>query len=587
MKVAIDFETDGIETRPSYPPEPRGVAIMVDGKPGKYVSGSRAKLEKALLPYWLNPKAELIFHNASFDLAVATEKLGLPMPDWRRVHDTLFLAFLEDPHAKKLGLKESAERYLGMPPTEQQDVKAWVMEHVPAARRSKVNWGYWIAQAPPELLAPYAIGDVDRTLKLFTRLHQTTQVESYNRERRILGGLLENSATGIRCDRNRLARDLTIYEQALLDTDTRLYRLLGGSFNVDSGDELAARLLSSGKGKNFKLTPTGKISTAKDSLLEAVSCHKTLDLLNYRGRLVTALQTFMRPWLQTASCSQYRVFFEWYQTRGTDKNGSRTGRLSSSPNVQNIPKKMRADAPKGLPQLPLLRTYLLPEKGHVWMRKDYSQQELRMLAHFEDSELLAMYQADTKLDLHQKVADMFEEAGRPVGREVTKTLSFGLLYGMGLAELSKRLNLPPEETKSVKAQYLKLLPGINMVNQKLKVLAKTHKPFTTWGGRKYFCEPPMMIKGQLRTFEYKMINYLIQGSSADVTKEALALLFEAKPPGRFLCTVHDEINWSVPVLELKRAEKMIHDIMRSVKTDVVMESTTETGPNWGTLKAYG
>jgi len=588
MKVAIDFETDGIESRPDYPPVPRGVAIMPEGKPGKYVSGSLAKLEKALLPYWMNPKVELVFHNASFDLAVATEKLGLPMPPWQRLHDTLFLAFLADPHSPSLSLKPLAERYLGMKPDEQTAIKDWVMANVPAAKRSKVNWGYWIAQAPPVLLAPYAIGDVDRTLQLFTRLHQTTQVESYNRERRILGGLLENSATGIRCDLKLLSANLTMYEKALLATDTRLYRLLGGSFNVDAGDELAERLLKSGKGANFKLTPTGKLSTAKDSLLEAVTCKQTLELLNYRGRLVTALQTFMRPWAATArSNAQHRIHFDWFQTRGAEYGGARTGRLSSSPNVQNIPKTLRAGAPKGLPELPFLRKFLLPEKDHVWLRKDYSQQELRLLAHFEDDNLLRMFKENPKLDLHQAVADMFEEAGSPVGREVTKTISFGVLYGMGLAELGKRLNLSPDETRRVKAKYLELLPGIGLVNSQLKALAKSGKQFTTWGGRKYFCEPPKMIKGKLRTFEYKMINYLIQGSSADVTKEALALLMEAELPGRFLCTVHDEINWSVPKQRVVATVRKIHDIMRSVKTDVPMESTSETGPNWGTLKAYG
>lgn len=575
--AAVDFETDGIDARPHYPPTPRGVAIQHEGRKGHYFKECKADLKARLAPLWRDKDVALVFHNAAFDLAVAKEELGLPLPHWSRIHDTLFLAFLDDPYSRTLSLKPSSERYLGMAPEEQEDVRKWLMENVPEARRSKKNWGRYIARAPYELLAPYAVGDVDRTLKLFTRLHTESIAEPYDRERRILPGLLANSARGIRCDRKKLARDVKKYQKAMKDCDQRIYKLLGCTFNIDSGDELADALEAAGKAEGFKVTATGKRSVAKGSLLEAVTCKDTLHLLDYRGRLDTALGTFMLNWLEMSEATGH-VHFDWHQVRDME-GGARTGRLSSSPNVQNISKTLPVKAPAGLPELPLLRTYLLPDEGCVWVRKDYSQQELRMLAHFEDGVLLQQYLDNPAIDLHQAVADIMG-----IERTPAKTLAFALLYGMGIAELARRLGVEPDEAQRLKKLYLTVLPGIKSLSQGIQAKAKRGEAIRTWGGRFYVTPPPAFIDGRLRTFEYKLLNYLIQGSSADVTKEAMAQLFDAGLPGRFLCCVHDEINWSVPVAKQAKTIASIDRIMRSVKTDVPMLSTTELGTNWGTLR---
>ena len=584
--VAVDFETDGIESRPDYPPIPRGVAIQREGSVGHYHKENARTLKQLLTPMWNDHKVGLVFHNSSFDLAVATEKLGLPMPHWSRIYDTLFLAFLTDPFAKTLSLKPSSEHYLGMPPDEQADVRDWILENVPEARRSKKNWGKWIARAPFNLLSPYAIGDTDRTLKLHARLSTEAVAEAYRRERRIVGPLTENSATGIRCDLARLKADLAKYERALLATDRRVYKLLGRTFNVDSGEELADALEAAGKATGFHVTATGRRSVSKGSLADAITCPEVKALLQYRSQLDTCLSTFLRPWVMMGEASGGRIHFDWFQTRGDTGGGARTGRLSSSPNVQNIPKELPAKAPRGLPDLPLLRTYLLPEEGHVWVRKDYSQQELRMLAHFAEGSLAQMYRDNPKVDIHQIIADALTGMGFVFKdpRRVAKTLAFSLLYGMGLAELALRLACSVEQAKAIKEAYLRIVPGIAAVNAQLKQRSKAGEPYHTWGGREYYCEPPRIVEGRLRTFEYKMLNYLIQGSSADVTKEAMGELFDAGLPGRFLCSVHDEINWSVPAARQKKTIAAIHDIMRSVKTDIPMESETEVGASWGTLQ---
>ena len=571
--VAVDFETDGIEARPEYPPTPRGVAVLADGKATYERKFKRAR------DVWHRP---MVFHNAAFDVAVATEKLAWPMPQWENCHDTQFLAFLIDPYSESLSLKKLAERYLGMPAVEQTDVKEWVMANVPEAKRKTVNWGYWIASAPMELLKPYAIGDVDRTLKLFHHLRAQLperSVPAYDRERRLQPMLLENSRLGVRVDREELARDLDRFEHAMSLTNKRLWKLLGKTFNIDSGEELADALEESGLGSGFKATPSGKRSVSKDSLAQCEMDPKVRELLDYRGRLDTALTTFMRPWLRMSERSG-RVHFEWNQVRA-DRGGARTGRLSSSPNCQNIPKEMKAQAPRGLPELPHLRTYLLPDEGEVWVRKDYSQQELRVLAHFEGGDLLQMYNTKPDTDMHQHVAGMIG-----VDRQTAKTLAFALLYGMGLQSLSERLGTSVDEARGIKAKYLKMLPGLRSVQKDIEARARSGQPIWTWGGRGYVPEQPKIIKGQLRSFEYKLLNYLIQGSSADCTKEAMCRLYEANLPGRMLVSVHDEIDWSVPRSALKETVREIDAIMRGIEFDVPMLSDTETGESWGKLSKH-
>lgn len=569
--IVIDFETAGIDPRPFYPPEPVGVAIKEGKKKGIYGSPD------LLWSRW--NQGPMIFHNSAFDIAVATEKLGLPMPKPENIHDTQWLAFFDDPHAWSLELKRLAHKHLGMEPDEQTDVKEWVQANVPEAKRKSVNWGYWMSKAPVSLLRPYAIGDVERTAGLFQHFRKHVDTPYYRREQRLLPMLLDNSRNGVRVDLAALKKDLPTFEHALRETDKRICKTLGAKINVGSSEELVTALLESGLGSGFLMTPKGKLSVSKESLAQADLKPAIKTLLNYRGRLETTLTTFLRNWTETAEQAGGRVHFEWSQVRG-DGKGARTGRLSSSPNCQNIPKTFKGVVtPKGLPDLPFLRKYLLPDEGHVWVRKDYSQQELRVLAHFEDGELQDMYRENPELDVHTTIGGIMT-----IERDPAKTIGFGLLYGMGIPELAKRLGVSLEKASKLKAQYLGVLPGLKDLLDDLKETAQRGEPIHTWGGRPYYCEEPIINKfGRLQTFEYKLINYLVQGSSADVTKEAMCRLHEAGLPGHMLVSVHDEIDWSVPIGQEKCILE-IDAIMKSIEIDVPMLSDTEVGESWGSLQ---
>lgn len=170
--TAFDYETDPIDNRPNYPPKPVGLAIYIDGKEPYYMAwghptGNNCVLSDVrphIAAYFSNPEYEFIAHNLAFDAAVTEEKLNIPIR-WGDCHDTMLMAFLIDPFGE-LSLKPLAEKYLGEAPTEQDDVRDWLIKHG-VVRSNDKSWGAHIGKAPGNVVAPYAIGDVRKTLNLY------------------------------------------------------------------------------------------------------------------------------------------------------------------------------------------------------------------------------------------------------------------------------------------------------------------------------------------------------------------------------------------------------------------------------------
>lgn len=594
--ITLDFETQAIQRRPQYPPVPVGVAVREEGESHYYAWGhptgnncTRKQVGVILKDIWRS-SAKLLMHNAKFDLDVAETHFGLKLPDWRRIHDTQFLLFLADPHARDLQLKPSAERLLGMPPDEQDAVREWLVAHK-IVRSNDKKWGAHIAEAPGDLVGRYAIGDVERTYKLFKHLHAKHKGAAYDRERQLLPILLRNEQQGIRVDVDALAADLAVYGAALGTAETYIRRVLKApTLNLDADRDLASALQHAGAVLTWNYTATGQASVAKDALKpEHFRDPKLASALGYRNRLKTCLSTFMQPWFDTAQTNG-RVYVGWNQTRG-EGGGARTGRLSSSPNLQNLAKSFDDkndgyEHPKFLktPQLPLIRKYILPDEGCVIAHRDYNQQELRITAHFEDGLLAEAYNADPRTDTHSYTQKRIEEVtGMKLGRRPVKIVNFLTLYGGGLGKLAAQLGVPVEEARAIRDAQRAALPGVVSLDADLKRMGRKGEFITTWGGRKYFCEPP---QGD-RTFEYKLLNYLIQGSAADCTKQALINYDQIKKSGRLMLSVHDEANVSVPESELKSEMALLKESMESVKFDVHMLTDGKVSQsNWGELQPW-
>lgn len=596
--ITIDFETRGIAGNPIvYPPQAVGMAVLVDGHAPVYLGwghgGKNNCTYQEAKNYYdrlIASGEPLLYHNGwSFDIPVELRWMGLREPhDWKRVHDTLYMLYLMDPYADTLSLKPSAERYLNLPPDSQDNLRQTVLRN--AGRDLGKDWmGYAWRYTSAYEMEEYAIDDVLKTRALYEHLKDKVPSEPYDREREIAPILHRATVNGIRIDRQRLDSDLNRYEEVLEQCNSMLRARLDSDIDELKGDALADALERAGLVDEWVVTPTGKRSTSKENLLSAINDKSVVDLLVYRSSIQTCLQTFMRPWL-TKSTEDGRVHPNWNAVRSTENNrrkGTRTGRLSSDdPNFQNVPTEFNIVVPDGFPEPPYMRIYCLPEEGHVWAKRDFSSQEFRIMAHFEDGTLCEAYRADPMLDPHSMGRGFILEAtGIDYPRKDVKITGFSIIYGSGVPGLSSQLGRPPHEAAHIRAAYFQAFPGAKQLISDVQAVGRSGSPITTWGGRKYYVEPPKLVQGRMRTFEYKLLNYLIQGSAADQTKQTIIDWDKERDLSTvFLATVHDEINISVPEGIVKPEMVTLRRCMHRDYFDVPMRSEGFVGPNWHEIK---
>lgn len=629
--VVIDCETFGIEPRPHYPPLPCGVSIKWPGKPARYYAFAHLEenncswkdAHDAIAKAYLHPDG-VLFQNGKFDIDVIECHMGLTVPKWNQIHDTLFLLFLHDPNQTELSLKPSAARLLGMLPEERDTVIDWLVANqpVPGIRisPSKSSDTYamkYIPFAPGKMVGDYANGDCIRTEKLFNFLWPDIQkrkmLASYDRERELMPFLLEMERQGVPVDIHRLQFDVKKFRdwhQIVSEWICRQLKTTTDKLNLDSGDQLMKALIATKKVDEKKVprTKTGKYQFNKEALLSVLHDKVMLAMLKYRTQLGTCLQTFMEPWLRTAQESGGLIFTTWNQVKSPSADGNvgtRTGRLSSTPNFQNMPKefqpifaheekdkKKAALLPKcplpKLPSLPQCRGYITPFNGHVLIDRDYSQQEPRILAHFDGGALMKKYIENPWIDFHDYAREELAKAGLFYERKPVKNTNLGLIYGMGVGKLAIKNDMAVDEAGKLKKAILKLYPGLSDMYSDMKQRAATNQPLRTWGGREYFCEPPKLVEGRMKQFDYKMVNSLIQGSAADCTKEAIIRFMRKKKSSwKLLLNVHDELVASVPIPELKPAMQHMKDTMESVEFDVPMLSEGTTSlVHWNALDEF-
>lgn len=617
--TTIDFEAESIEGRPNYPPKPVGVSIKLPGKKSQYFAWghpegnncSKADAVRNLKAVW-KPGQPTLFFNGKFDVDVAETHLGLKRLPATDIDDAMFIMFLRDPHARKLDLKGLAERFLGEPPDERDELKEWIMANVRDPLTGKKpkpsEWGAYISHAPGDIAGRYANGDTDRTWGLFKDswdyvINEHDMLGAYQREQKVMPLFLDNERIGIRIDVKRLRKDVLAYSAALLAADAWLRkRLKAPHLELDNDAQVLDALLKAGmvREDQLALTPTGRYSISKKTLTpDLYKDPRVASAFGYRNRLTTCLKMFMLPWLRQAEArGDGRISTNWNQVRG-ERGGTRTGRPSTTdPNFLNISKSWDNNDDGYLhPEflkvlgLPLVRRYLLPDEGELWLHRDYNGQELRLLAHFEDGPLLEAYQANPWLDVHQHVSDLIEEkTGKGFGRKQVKIANFRIVYGGGAPATASGIGCSIEEAKDLLAAHGAALPSIKGrggLAEETKNIGKRGDCLFTWGGRAYYVEPPSFNKkhGRHMTYEYKLLNYLCQGSAADVTKQAMINYDEhPKRKGRFLVQVYDELNVSGQKSEMP----VLRDAMEMVteQLDVPMLSEGKDGKTWGDLTKF-
>lgn len=605
----VDFETEAIGPRPAaYPPRPVGVSVRMPGQRGHYFAfghpeGNNCSLAEARAAVRRAYAAGApVFHNSAFDLDVAEVWLGLRPPP--RFEDTMYLAFLDDPRAQTLSLKPLAELHLGRAPRERDTLRDWILAHVPGATAK--DWGAHIARAPGGVVGAYADADTEMTAKLAAKLGRRVgargMLAAYDRELALTRVTLEMERGGIRVDRRRLARDGRIFARVQAEVEAAVFARLGTTFDLSSSAQLYAALTAAGKLGAVVKTAKGNPSTSAAALAASCTDPALLDLLRVRGVLEKYSNTFFTPWLARADADGY-LHPSFHQVRARSEegkgNGTRSGRYSSSdPNFQQVPAGVEESKNNKVLRLVAetlaraglrftgMRTYIVPDPDTVLVSLDYSQQELRILAHYEGGALAEAYRTNPDLDVHDFVRQRIREAtGMDFPRKFVKTVAFGLLYGMGIDKLAAQLETERDTAAQVKSAFLKSLPGVRKVIDQLRELARAEKPLVTWGGRQYFCEPPAEVNGQMRTFEYKMLNYLIQGSAADCTKQGMLNVAEGCRHTRIAVQVHDELVCCVAREHAAEEIPRIRAALQAVDFGVPMVAGAEqSARSWGEVK---
>lgn len=640
MIITLDFETQPIMA-PNLPPMPVGVALKIDNEEGKYLAWghptenncSREYAAEMLREVWkdvASRKAYLLMHNALFDLSVAEKWLGLPFPDPTWTHDTLLLAFLVMPYEARLSLKPLAEKLLAWPPEERDAVVDWIVantRHTSGAQYLKAmpkggmthfedgapkNAAAYIAYAPGGLVGKYAIGDVDRTYALFTKLSAFVEARgmgvAYARERRLIPILAANQTSGMRIDLERGEEQYRDCMAASGLMDEWIRKALGTpELNVNSDDLLDA-MLSAGVVDREKLlkTATGKESLSAKSLRLATSPEWS-ELIVYRRQLEKIGNTFILPWLKQARQFDGKVFTAWNQVaqvRDGKGAGTRTGRFSTTPSFSNLPKVGGDVAPVGLskltglplPPIPQVRSLVIPwEPGWVLIDRDYSQQEVRISAHFGEGRLLEAFRMEPWMDVHQMTQDALEQEfgiyldnDRKTARKKTKTVNFRLYYGGGVRGLMDALEIDKDNAAKIRDAVLAVNTGLKMMMEDVQRRANEGKSIRTWGGREYYCEDsPKSDSPGRKALAYKLVNYLIQGSAADNLKEVWTKLGLDPDWFKTYVTVHDEFLASVPAEMIHDGHERLRSAMEGVKFDLPMLSEgTWSATDWAHMQDY-
>lgn len=582
--ATIDFETYSIEKRPDYPPKPVGVAINEPGKSDYYMSWGHPTENNCTMAdakrrvKALYKESPILCHNGKFDLEVAEVHFGLPLVPPKGWHDSMLLAFLHNPREPNLKLKALADKWLDMPPEEQERLKDWLCEHVPEAKRAKTQWGKYIYLAPGKLVGRYAKGDTNRTKKLYNLFYKAISdkgmIKQYEIEKRVVIQAIEMEREGVSIDYKTLAPDLVKAKKVLKRSENAIRKKLG-DINLNSGKQKIEAFEKLGLVDEWEYTEKGNPKTGIDSLMLVCNDRKLVNHLDTFSKYTKLIGTYMQPWLDSALANKGK-FYPWFNTiKGDNDKGTYTGRFSS--NFQQVPRE-----PKDK-KLPFLRNYIVADKkSHTLLNRDFASQEIRILAHLEDGQLLSAFLANPKLDVHNFVKEtMGGLTGKTYDRSAhVKPCNFLVIYGGGAPALSKNLHVPLSEAREILKVHGDALPGVKELKQDLAIMARRGEEFKTAGGRWYDFE---------EGFEYVALNTLIQGSAADHAKRALLNIGEVLKAkdydARLILTIHDEFMLS----GLRRQKKkLMSDFKEAMEYDELFDLPMLTdgkiGDRWGQME---
>lgn len=462
-----------------------------------------------------------------------------------------------------------------------------------------------IHRAPPSLVGPYAIGDVDLPLRvlsaMYPKLRSEGLVELFEMENRLIPLLIEMRFKGVRVDLDRAAQLNDHLFEATKEKQAWLDKAAGFGVNVNAADSLAK--LWQSLGLPIKQTKTGRPSFTKE-VLAGVN-HPVVEAITLIRKWEKMRGTFVDSYI-LGSAVNGRLHCQFHPMRD-DGNGTRSGRFSSShPNLQNIPSRDEELAP-------IVRGLFVPDEGHAsWRRYDYSQIEYRFLVHYAEGpgaeEVRRQYREDPDTDYHVFTQELVYRLTKfRIERKPIKNLNFGLIYGMGVPKLCASLGVTREQGEMIFSRYHEALPYAKATMDLCSNLAARDGHITTILGRRSrfdLWEPTVWDKeaaplpypqavaryGRVRrAMTHKALNRRLQGSAADMMKVAMLRCWEEgvfDRTGVPLLTVHDELDFTDPgTREAAEGFREVRKIMEeALPLRIPVRVDEEVGPNWGMQK---
>ncbi|MDV7416168.1 DNA polymerase I [Acinetobacter baumannii] len=568
---AIDTETTSLDYRIA---EMVGFSIAFDAKDAYYIplahnyenapqQLNREQVLAQIKPVLENEAVKKIGHHLKYDAHIFANH-GIELKGW--YFDSMLASYVLNAAATRHGMDDVARVYLSHLTTTFEQIAG------KGAKQKTFN------QIEIEVAAHYAAEDAHVTYRLYevlsNKLKAHPELENilYNIEMpvaRILSGMEED---GIRLDHAFLDKLSVEFAKTMEDLENQAMEIAGETFNIASPKQVGEILFDKLGIKGGKKTATGQYSTS-ESVLEKIEHPLTEIILEHRG-LAKLKSTYTDRLIEQSHNDTHRVHTSYHQAL------TATGRLSSSdPNLQNIPIRRQIGRQ-------IRKAFISPE-GRVLLAADYSQIELRLMAHFsQDDALVHAFQHGQ--DVHRRTAAevlgiAIEDVTNDQRRQA-KAVNFGLLYGMSEFGLIRQLGFTREESQNYIKQYFQRYPGIYEYMQRTRQVASEQGFVETILGRRLYT-PDIDARNVMvrKAAERAAINAPLQGSAADIIKLAMIEVDKILPKdqAKLLLQVHDELVFEVDSNIADELSKQIADVMQSVlEISVPLVVEVGQGKNW-------
>ena len=572
---AIDTETDSLDTVTA---NIVGISLSTEEETGCYIpinhkyDGCPKQIDIKVIIEILGKSIEKNQHkavgqNLKFDLPILSRH-GIHLEKFYA--DTMLMSYVLNSTATRHGMDKLAEFYLNYTTVKYKDVTGTASK--------QINF----SAVSIDIASNYAAEDADITLRLFNRLNDllkdkpTQEKLLTDIEYPLVHALSRIEMNGAKVDKNKLAAHSKELSNKIDDLSEQAFKIAGEEFNLDSPKQLLVILYEKLKLPILKKTPKGQPSTNEETLQRLAEEYEIPKIILQYRTLAKLKSTYTDSLIRIENPVTKRIHTSYQQAVTS------TGRLSSTePNLQNIPIKT-AEGRR-------IREAFVPEKGNVLISADYSQIELRIMAHLSKDENLT-YAFNNNLDVHSATAaEVFDINLNDVSqdqRRSAKAINFGLMYGMSAFGLTRQLDIPRAEAQKYLDTYFERYTGVKRYMEETKAQAKEDMFVETIMGRRLYLNEINAANGLRRqAAERAAINAPLQGSAADIIKKAMidinTFLYKEMPEVKMIMQVHDELIFEAPKKSSKEVLQIMKKMMEdAVKLDIPLIAEAAIGDNW-------